>query len=398
MYISFNKPDISEQDIEAVSDVLRSGWITTGSVTKQFENNLAEYIGVPRVACVNSQTAGAEMILRLLGIGPGDEVILPAYTYTATCSVIYHVGAKPVMIDSQKDSPQMDYDQMEAAINENTKIIIPVDIGGVICDYDRIYQAIYRKQNLFKANIKNKYQKMFNRIIIVADTAHSLGAEINGKKSGNIADFSSFSFHAVKNLTTAEGGCITWKAKTELNNDDIYNQFMLLTLHGQTKDAYSKTKGASWEYDIVEPLYKYNMTDMAAALGNSQLKRYSQMLQRRHEIIKKYNDGFKNLPVSSLNHYPGNQFSSGHLYLLRIDNYNEIERNLFIAKMQEAGVVCNVHYKPLPMLTAYKNKGFSIENYKNAYNYYENLVTLPLYSLLKDDEVNYIIQSIKKIL
>ena len=398
MNIPFVKPDITDKEIKAVSDALRSGWITTGPVTKQFEKDIAKYIGVPKAACINSQTAGAEMVLRLLGIGPGDEVIVPAYTYTATCSVVCHVGATPVIVDSQPNSPEMDYDQMEEAITEKTKVIIPVDIAGIICDYERIFQAVENKKSLFKPNPDNLYQNIFNRIIVLADTAHSFGAEQNGIRAGNFADFSSFSFHAVKNLTTAEGGAITWKEQLSLDHEEIYNTLMLLTLHGQNKDALAKTKASAWEYDIIEPWYKCNMTDIAAAIGASQLKRYPEMLARRNEIISKYDAAFKDLPVKVLDHHRHDQVSSGHLYFIKIEDFDENDRNQFIEKMGEKGISCNVHYKPLPMLSAYQKRGFDIKNYPNAFNYYKNLVTLPLYSTLKDTEVDYIISTVNELL
>lgn len=398
MKIPFTKPDITEKEINAVSEVLRSGWITTGPVTKQFEKDLAAYMDVPNVACVNSQTAGAELVLRLLGVGPGDEVIVPAYTYTASCSVIYHVGATPVIIDSQPDSPEMDYDQMEAAITEKTKVIIPVDLGGIICDYQRIYEAVNNKKSLFRVNPDNPYQKIFNRIIVSADTAHSLGAEMDGLKSGNIADFSCFSFHAVKNLTTAEGGAITWRNRHDMDNNQIYKTLMLLSLHGQDKDAFTRLQMISWEYDIVEPWYKCNMSDILAALGKSQLERYPEILAKRHAVINKYNQAFKDLPVKALDHFPYGQRSSGHLYFLRINNFDEQQRNEFISKMSELGVTCNVHYRPLPMFSAYIKRGFDIADYPNAYNYYKNMVTLPLYSTLTDEQTNYIIACVRNLL
>ena len=395
MKIPFVKPDITETEIEAVSDVLRSGWITTGPVTKQFEQELAAYMGTKRVACVNSQTMGAELVLQALGIGPGDEVILPAYTYTATCSVVYHVGATPILIDSQDDSPEMDYDAMEAAITERTKVIIPVDIGGIVCDYKRIYEAIERKKELFRPNEANDLQKKFSRVIILADTAHSLGASEDDVMSGNIADFSSFSFHAVKNLTTAEGGAITWVPREDINDDELYQLFMLLSLHGQTKDAFKKTTGSSWEYDIVGPWFKGNLTDIASAIGLSQLQRYSEMLDRRHAIIQSYDKAFSDLPVTWLDHYKAGQYSSAHLYLLRLTGFDESARNLFIEKMDAFGVSCNVHYKPLPMLSAYIEQGFDIKDFPKAFDYYENVVSLPLYSALTDDEVQHIIHAVK---
>lgn len=398
MEIKFTRPDITELEIEAVAEVMRSGWITTGPVTKEFENELADYLKVPKVACVNSQTVGAELILRLLGIGEGDEVIVPAYTYTATCSVVYHVGATPVMIDIQKDNPEMDYDKLEQAITEKTKVIIPVDIAGIICDYDRIYQVIENKKHLFKANQNNKYQKAFNRIIVLSDTAHSFGAVKHGIKAGNWGDFSSFSFHAVKNLTTAEGGAISWRNQPFLNHENIYKQLMLLSLHGQNKDALSKNQVASWKYDIVEPFYKCNMTDIAAAMGLSQLRRYDQILNRRLNIIRRYNEAFADLDVSYLDHFKDGQESSGHLYFLRLNNFSESERNQFIGKMAENGITCNVHYKPLPLMTAYNKRGFDINNYPNSHAYYQNEVSLPLDSVLQDEEVEYIIDSVRTIL
>lgn len=397
MDIQFVKPDITEAEIEAVIKVLRSGWLTTGPVTKQFEREFASYLGTPRAACMSSQTIGAEFILRMLGVGEGDEVILPAYTYSASCSVVYHVGATPVLIDSQKNSPEMDYDAMETSITEKTKIIIPVDIGGVVCDYDRIYEAVERKRSLYRAG-NNQYQKEFGRIIVLADTAHSLGASSNSIKAGNLADFSSFSFHAVKNLTTGEGGAITWKDSPYIDHDTMYRNFMLLSLHGQTKDALDKTASASWEYDIIEPWYKSNLTDVASAIGLSQLQRYQAMLDRRHEVVRKYDQGFSVLPVSWLNHYKEGQHSSAHLYFLKLTDRTEKERNIFIESLQEKGISCNVHYKPLPMLSAYKKRGFNMAKFPNAYKYYENLVTLPLYNLLSDMEVDYIISSVCDIL
>lgn len=389
--IEFTKPDISETDIEAVCNVLRSGWITTGPVTKEFEQEIAAFCHTERAACLNSQTMAAELVLRLFGIGPGDEVIIPAYTYTASCSIIYHVGATPVMIDSQTDSPEMDYDLMEKAINSKTKAIIPVDLGGVICDYERIFQAVERKRHLF--NAESHMQKALGRILVQADTAHSFGASRNGRMAGEIADFSCFSFHAVKNLTTAEGGAVTWNNVPGVTNDEIYKQFMLLSLHGQTKDALSKTESGQWEYDIIEPYYKGNMTDVAAALGLSQLRRYSEMLNRRREIALQYNKAFSEMGYDFLKHYGSTFSSSGHLYLLRIPQFDESKRNKLIVALDNQGITSNVHYKPLPMMSAYSKQGFCMDDYPNAFNYYKNEVTLPLHSLLKDDEVEYIISS-----
>lgn len=396
MKIPFVKPDINEIDIKAVENVLRSGWITTGPVTKEFERELATYLGTNKVATVNSQTAGAELILRFLGIEEGDEVIVPAYTYSASCSVIYHCGAKAVMIDSQKDSPEMDYDLLEKAITDKTKVIIPVDLGGVVCDYERIFKIVEKKKHLFKA--ENEIQKNFGRIIVVADTAHSLGASSHGLMTGSIADFSSFSFHAVKNLTTAEGGAITWKSREGLDDEEIYKAFMMLSLHGQTKDALNKSESGQWEYDIVAPLYKCNLTDVASALGLSQLRRYNQILKRRREIVEKYDMAFSELNLDFRNHFEDGKVSSYHLYLLKLPNKSEEERNQFIIEMDKKGITCNVHYKPLPMLSAYKELGFDIKDYPNAFAYYENLVSLPLHSKLTDEEVEYIIASVKETL
>lgn len=393
--IPFSPPDISEKEIQLVNEALRSGWITTGPKTKEFEEKISDYIGTSKTVCLNSATACMELTLRLLGVGPGDEVIVPAYTYTASCSVIFHVGATPVMIDSQKDSFEMDYDQMEAAITEKTKVIIPVDLAGVICDYDRIYKAVERKRNIFKPS--NEIQKIYSRIIVLADAAHAFGAIKNGKKCGLFADFTSFSFHAVKNLTTAEGGAVTWLDHIDVDNDFIYRQFQLLSLHGQTKDALHKNQLGAWEYDIVSPAYKCNMTDIMASIGLAQLDRYEEMLKWRHDIIQKYNDGFSNLPIKILNHHDEEHCSSGHLYLVRVNNISEDERNNIIIKMAEKGVACNVHYKPLPLMTAYKNLGFDIMNYPNAYHLYKNEITLPLYSKLTEEEVQYIIDSFQEV-
>ena len=392
----FSPPDISEEEIEEVVDTLRSGWITTGPKTKLFERKLAEYCGVKRVACMNSSTACAEMALRILGIGPGDEVITSAYTYTASASVICHVGAKVVLVDVQKDSYELDYDQLEEAINENTKAVIPVDIAGIPCDYDRIFEIVKTKSPIFKP--KGEIQKALGRIAVVADAAHALGAVWKGKKVGSIADFTSFSFHAVKNLTTAEGGALAWRSIPGINDEDIYNQCMLLSLHGQSKDALAKTKLGAWEYDIVAPFYKCNMTDIMASIGIVQLKRYPELLKRRREIIEKYNSGLSGLNISVAEHFNNTHCSSGHLYLSRLTGKNREETNEIIIRMAEKGVATNVHYKPLPMLTAYKNLGFCIDNYPNAYKMFENEISLPLHTLLSDDDVDYIIQTLKDIL
>lgn len=395
MNIKFSPPDIREEDIKAVTEVLRSGWITTGPKTKLFEKELAAYCGTSKAAALNSATAALELTLRLLGIGPGDEVITSAYTYTASCSVICHVGAKPVLVDVAPDSYEMDYEKLKNAITEKTKAIIPVDIGGMMCDYNKIFKIANEKSNLFKAN--NEIQRKFGRVIIVADAAHSFGAERNGIKSGNFADFTCFSFHAVKNMTTGgEGGAVTWKYNKNINNEEIYKQYMLLSLHGQNKDALAKTKVGAWKYDIVCPGYKCNMTDISASIGLSQLARYDEILKRRRQIVKMYDEAFKDKKFWKPVHISEESKSSCHLYLLRLNGKNEEERNKCIEKMAELGVATNVHYKPLPLLTAYKNLGFDISNYPQAYNMYKNEVTLPLHTLLTDEEVNYIIDSMKK--
>lgn len=394
--IPFSPPDISELEIQEVSDALRSGWITTGPRTKRLEKTIADYIGTPRCVCLNSQTACAEMALHVLGIGPGDEVITSAYTYSASASIVCHVGAKLVLVDTQKDSFEMDYDKLEEAINERTKAIIPVDIGGVPCDYDRIFKAVENKRSLFKP--ASPIQEALGRVAIMADTAHSFGANWHGKMTGNIADFSSFSFHAVKNFTTAEGGALTWKSIPGINDDDIYRQFQLLSLHGQSKDALAKTQLGSWEYDIVGTWYKCNMTDIAAALGIAQFKRYPEMLARRKEIITKYDATFKPIGIEILSHYTDEYQSSGHLYLTRIPGISVAQRNEIIVKMAERGISCNVHYKPLPMHTAYKKLGFDIKDYPNAYKMYENEITLPLHTKLTDEEVYYIIDNYSKVI
>ena len=408
MNIPFSPPDITEAEIKEVGEALRSGWITTGPRVKKLEKLIADYVGVgrtesdtPRCVCLNSQTACQEMALRLMGIGSGDEVIVPAYTYTATASVVDHVGAKIVMIDCQKDSFEMDYDAVEKAITDRTKAIIPVDLGGVPCDYDRIFEIVDRKKNLFKS--KNNIQNALGRIAIMADTAHSFGAKYKDKMCGNIADFSSFSFHAVKNLTTAEGGALTWKHIEGINDDELYHQLQLYSLHGQSKDALKKNQPGQWEYDIVGTWYKCNMTDVVAAIGLVQYGRYPNMLLRRKDIISKYDEAFKPLGVQSLPHYTDEHTSSGHLYISRIFKkdgapVSDQERREIIIKMAEEGISCNVHYKPLPMHTAYKNLGFDIKDYPNAYNHYANEVTLPLHTCLKDEEVDYIIETFTKVL
>ena len=403
MNIPFSPPDITELEIQEVAEALKSGWITTGPRTKKLEKELAEWIGVghtesgtPRCVCLNSQTACAEMALRVMGIGAGDEVIVPAYTYTASASVVCHVGAKLILIDCQKDSLEMDYDKVEEAINENTKAIIPVDLGGVPCDYDRIFEIVERKKILF--NPSNDIQKALGRIAIMADTAHSFGAKRKGLMAGNIADFSSFSFHAVKNLTTAEGGALTWKHIDGIDDDEIYHQLQLLSLHGQSKDALKKNQPGMWEYDIVGTWYKCNMTDVVAAIGLKQFERYPELLNRRKEIIGRYDSAFKPLGIETLPHYTEEYTSSGHLYITRIPGISDEQRREIIIKMAEEGIACNVHYKPLPMHTAYKNLGFDIKVYPNAYKHYENEITLPLHTCLKDKEVEYIIEKYSEII
>lgn len=396
MKIPFSPPDIGEEEIREVIDTLKSGWITTGPKTKLFEEKIAEYCGTEKAVCLNSQTACAEMSLRILGIGPGDEVITSAYTYTASASVIYHVGATPVLVDIGKDSLEMDYDQLETKITEKTKAIIPVDLGGVICDYDRIYDIVNKKKALFKPS--NEIQEKMGRIAVVADGAHSFGARKNGKPSGSFADFTNFSFHAVKNLTTAEGGASVWKTIDGIDNEYIYKQFMLLSLHGQTKDALSKTGLGNWEYDIVEPYYKCNMTDIMAALGLAQLRRYGNILDRRLELVKKYDEAFADLPVTVLKHYGDNFRSCCHLYLVNVLGKTREECNQIIEKMAEDGIATNVHYKPLPLLSAYKKRGFDIKDYPNAFARYSNIISLPLYSTMTDEEIDYVIDCFKKAL
>lgn len=398
MNIPFSPPDIGEEEIEEVVETLKSGWITTGPKTKLFEQKITEMCNTARTVALNSSTAAMEMTLRVLGIGKGDEVIVPAYTYTASCSVICHVGATPVMIDIQEDNFEMNYEKMKEAINEKTKAIIPVDLGGVMCEYDKIIEIVEEKKSIFKA--KNEIQEKLGRIAIIADSSHAIGATRNGKKSGEYADFTCFSFHAVKNLTTAEGGAVTWKKNEKIDSDAIYQRFQILSLHGQTKDALHKNKLGAWEYDILEPAYKCNMTDVMAGIGLAQIKRYPKMMQKRHEIIKKYEEKLKGHQVKTLNHNDKNtnSISSGHLFIVRIDDIDVETRNEIIIKMAERGIATNVHYKPLPMLTAYKNLGFDIKDYPNSYNFYKGEITLPLYTLLTEEQVEYIINNFVEIL
>ena len=396
MNIKFSPPDISELEIQEVAEALRSGWITTGPRTKELERQIAEYVGTKKCVCLNSQTACAEMALYVLGVGPGDEVITSAYTYTASASVIYHTGAKIVMVDTQKDSLEMDYDALEAAITNKTKAIIPVDIAGIPCDYDRIFEIVEKKKDIFKP--ASKIQEALGRVAVMADTAHSFGGKYHGKMLGSVADFSSFSFHAVKNFTTAEGGALTWRTIPGIDDEVIYKQLQLLSLHGQSKDALAKTQLGAWEYDIVGPWYKCNMTDVAAAIGLMQMKRYPTMLARRKEIIGKFDVALRPLGVKTLDHYTDDHESSGHLYLTRIPGITLEQRNEIIIKMAEQGVACNVHYKPLPMHTAYKNLGFDIKDYPNAYNNFANEISLPLHTCLTDEEIDYVIEKYTEIL
>lgn len=390
MKIPFSPPDITETEIEQVAEALRSGWITTGPKTKELEREVADLCGTNRAVCLNSQTACAEMTLRLLGIHEGDEVITCAYTYTASASVVCHVGAKLVLIDTQEDSLEMDYDKLAEAITEKTKVIIPVDLGGVPCDYDRIFSIVEEKKKLFHP--VNKLQEAIGRVIVMADAAHAFGATWHGKPVGSIADFSNFSFHAVKNFTTAEGGAVAWRDIEGIDNEEIYHQYQLLSLHGQSKDALAKTQLGAWEYDIIGPWFKCNMTDVVAGIGLAQMKRYKGLLAQRKEIISRYDAALKPLGIEVLDHYTDEYQSSGHLYLTRIPGITLAQRHEIIVKMAERGVACNVHYKPLPMMTAYKNMGFDIKDYPNAYARFENEVTLPLHTKLTDEEVEYVIE------
>ena len=395
MKISFSPPDITETEIEQVTEALRSGWITTGPKTKELEREVAQLCGTNRAVCLNSQTACAEMTLRLLGISENDEVIVPAYTYTASASVVCHVGAKLVLVDVQKDSLEIDYDQLEAAITENTKVIIPVDLGGVPCDYDRIFSIVENKKHLFHP--ANQLQKAIGRIIVMADAAHAFGATWKEKPVGSVADFSNFSFHAVKNFTTAEGGAVTWRDIDGIDNEEIYHQYQLLSLHGQSKDALAKTQLGAWEYDVIGPWYKCNMTDVVAGIGLAQMKRYAGLLSRRKQRINKYDAAFKPLAIEVLLHYTEEHQSSGHLYITRVPGITTEQRQEIIVKMAEAGIACNVHYKPLPLLTAYKNLGFDIKDYPNAYARFINEITLPLHTKLTDEEVGYVIENYSRI-
>lgn len=389
--IPFSPPDMSEAEINEVAEALRSGWITTGPKTKEFERLIAMCCQTDQAVCLNSATACMELILRVLGVGPGDEVITSAYTYTATASVTCHVGAKVVMVDTAPDSFEMDYDKLADAITEKTKVVLPVDLAGVVCDYDKIFAAVESKKHLFSP--ANDIQKAYGRVIVLADAAHAFGAKWHGKMCGEIADFTSFSFHAVKNLTTAEGGALTWRNHDGVDNESLYKQFQLLSLHGQNKDALAKTRLGAWEYDIVAPYYKCNMTDVMAGIGLAQLKRYPEMLYRRRQIIERYNEGLRGCDVQVLDHFGDDHSSSGHLYLVRLLGEDVEYRNAVIERMAERGIACNVHYKPLPMMTAYKNLGFDIVDYPNAYNQYHNEITLPLHTSLTNEDVEYVISN-----
>lgn len=391
--ITFSPPDIQNEEIEEVISALKSGWITTGPKTKLFEKNIANYTNTEKAVCLNSATAGMELTLRVLGIQAGDEVITTAYTYTATAAVINHVGAKIVLIDTQKDSLEMDYSQLEASINENTKAIMAVDLAGIMCDYEKIKEIINNKTNVYQPN--NKVQEKLGRIALIADAAHSLGANRDDVSSGRATDFTIFSFHAVKNLTTSEGGAVVWN--NELNTEWLYNEYMLYSLHGQSKDALSKSQKGAWEYDILTTGYKSNMTDISASIGIHQLKRYDNILEKRKNIINKYNAAFNEIGIETLDHYNNSSNSSGHLYMTRVPGIKEETRNKIIVDLAQVGISANVHYKPLPMLTAYKNLGFTIEDFPNAYDMYSNEITLPLHTLLSDEDIQYIIYHYKNI-
>ncbi|MGT2716194.1 DegT/DnrJ/EryC1/StrS family aminotransferase [Streptococcus respiraculi] len=393
--IPFSPPDITEEEIAEVVDALKSGWITTGPKTKKFEQELSHYTGTNKTVCLNSATAGLELVLRVLGVGPGDEVIVPAMTYTASCSVIEHVGARPVIVDIQADHFEMDYAAVEKSITSHTKVIIPVELAGIPCDHNRIFEIVEKYRSTFVA--ESPLQEVFGRIVVLSDSAHAFGASYKGRKIGNVADFTAFSFHAVKNLTTAEGGAVTWKSHPNLDDEDLYRQFQIFSLHGQTKDALAKTKLGAWEYDIVIPGFKCNMTDIMASIGLAQLKRYEGLLERRAEIVAAYNQAFEGTAIHSLDHFHDDYVSSMHLYITYIEGITMEERNQIIEKMAEAGIACNVHYKPLPLLTAYANMGFDIKEYPNAYHYFEQTLTLPLHTQLSDEDVEYITDNLNRI-
>ena len=387
--IPFSPPDMTEAEANEVREAILSGWITTGPRTKEFERLIAICSQTKKAVALNSATAAMELTLRVLGVGEGDEVIVPAYTYTATASVVHHVRAKIVMVDVAPGSFEIDYDSIADAITERTKVLMPVDLGGVMCDYDRVFAAVESKRELFRP--ANDIQKAFGRVVVLADAAHAFGARRHDRMCGEVADFTSFSFHAVKNLTTAEGGAITWKSIPGIDDEWLYKQYQLLSLHGQSKDALAKTQLGAWEYDIVAPDYKCNMTDISAAIGLVQIRRYAELLHRRRQIVERYNEALKDCNVQVLNHYGDDHQSSGHLYLVRLLGKDCEYRNEVIRKMAERGIACNVHYKPLPMMTAYKNLGFDIKDYPNAYRQFENEVTLPLHTRLTDEDVEYVI-------
>lgn len=393
MRIEFSPPDITQLEIDEVVDTLKSGWITTGPKTKRLEQELSVFTNTDKTVCLNSATAAMELTLRVLGVVEGDEVITCAYTYTASASVIHHVGAKIVLVDTNKEDKFMDLKALEDAITEKTKVIIPVDLAGKPCKYDEIFEIVERKKALFRPN--NKLQEKIGRVVVMADGAHSLGAEYKGKPSGSVADFTCFSFHAVKNFTVGEGGSVTWNRALGLDDDEIYREFQLLSLHGQSKDALSKMKLGAWEYDIVAPNFKCNLTDIASGIGLAQLKRYPNLLKRRFEIVERYNRGFEGTRVKPFVHFEEDRKSCCHLYIVNIEGISEEERNEIIVKMAERGIATNVHYKPLPMHTAYKNLGFDIKNYPNAYNNYKSQITLPLHTLLTDEQVDYIIENLR---
>ena len=393
MRIEFSPPDITQLEIDEVVDTLKSGWITTGPKTKRLEQELSVFTNTDKTVCLNSATAAMELTLRVLGVGEGDEVITCAYTYTASASVIHHVGAKIVLVDTNKEDKFMDLKALEDAITEKTKVIIPVDLAGKPCKYDEIFEIVERKKALFRPN--NKLQEKIGRVVVMADGAHSLGAEYKGKPSGSVADFTCFSFHAVKNFTVGEGGSVTWNRALGLDDDEIYREFQLLSLHGQSKDALSKMKLGAWEYDIVAPNYKCNLTDIASGIGLAQLKRYPNLLKRRFEIVERYNRGFEGTRIKPFVHFEEDRKSCCHLYIVNIEGASEEDRNEIIVKMAERGIATNVHYKPLPMHTAYKNLGFDIKNYPNTYNNYKSQITLPLHTLLTDEQVDYIIENLR---
>lgn len=387
--IPFSPPDMTEAEVNEVREAILSGWITTGPKTKEFERLIAICCQTKRAVALNSATAAMELTLRVLGVGPGDEVIVPAYTYTATASVVHHVGAKIVMVDVAPGAFEMDYGRIADAITERTKVVMPVDLGGVMCDYDRVFAAVESRRELFRP--ANEIQRAFGRVVVLADAAHAFGARWHDKMCGEVADFTSFSFHAVKNLTTAEGGAVTWRPIDGIDDEWLYKQYQLLSLHGQNKDALAKTQLGAWEYDIVAPDYKCNMTDISAAIGLVQIRRYAELLKRRRDIIERYNEVLKDCNVQVLNHYGEDHQSSGHLYLVRLLGRDSVYRNEVISRMAERGIACNVHYKPLPMMTAYKNLGFKMEDFPNAFCQFENEVTLPLHTRLTDEDVEYVI-------